>query len=687
MKTVRRIAEEGVTLAELVVALAILAILMTGLSATLMNTLDLSRNNANRVVAANLAASAISELKTMPFGGLADLAEEDNQPTWTETVDGREFELTRRIEWSTNLADPGVCRGAIGEADENILRLTIEVRWNRQFSNVPVISETAVSPPISEGSSDSGTIAVFVGGAEMPPEGVPNVQVTLTGPAPSTVSETMPTDSDGCAVFHGLPRGDYEASLSRNGPNYPYIDLDQRLAPEVTGEIGTAPRIWANLEFRYTEAGALNVDVEGWADGAELPLATLPWYAENERDRSPYRFPEAGEPELLFPGLYDIGVGYCPEDEEVPHRGATVTVPTGSELTTQLEIGSFEVTWSDAVLNALADPTVEPRAVQLQAVPPPRECYAEVEPLEYTSITEGEPGRVFALLFGEGWTLEAVIDGEVVAAPSVALDVEDGPAVPEVELDYVIATDPDPGDPDPGDPDPGDPDPGDPDPSPEVCDAEPVVFDEPGTFDVEVPAGCTGAIVEAWGGGGGGSARSGGHSGAGGGGGGYARRAVPSVSAGDTLSAAVGSGGQPSQGGGESNVTGAAQTLVRAIGGSGASGSTRGIGGAEVDGGVPWTSYSGGDGGSGASPFFLAPGGGGGGGSATTETSGGSGQAGTLASAGAGGSGEGVGGSGGSRNNPGSAGSAPGGGGGGAGGNNSNAGSGAPGRVVITWTD
>ena len=197
MKTGWRSADGGVTLVELIVALAILGILLTSLSRVMVNALDLSRNNAHRVVATNLAAGAISDLQSRPFPELEGLVDSDPEPTWTESVDGRDFELTREIFWSSNLADAGVCLGAVGAADENILRITVEVTWRRALGVGSVISETAVSPPLSPDSSSSGTIAVFVADHQSPPVGVQGVQVELTGPQPLTTMVQELTDENG----------------------------------------------------------------------------------------------------------------------------------------------------------------------------------------------------------------------------------------------------------------------------------------------------------------------------------------------------------------------------------------------------------------------------------------------------------------------------------------------------------
>lgn len=439
---------DGVTLVELIVALAILAILLTGLSSTMIRVLDLSRTNANRTVAANLAAGAVDELRALPFGNPSDaggcgtgtlcgLADSDPQPTWTETVAGREFDLSRTIEWSSNLADVGECRGDLEYSDANIIRITVEVSWSRMSGVRPVTTDTAVSPPLVPDGAGSGTIAVRVLDHRADAQGVNGVQVSLSGPVTPPTRESG-DDGDGCAVFQDLPRGDYTISLEGpTGTTYAYIDLDQRRPPDVTSSIGTGPRIWASVEMRYTEGGALEVAAEGWAPDSELPETRLPWYASNERPSSPYRFDSLDDTGLLFPGVYDLIVGHCtdssvaPRDEQTVNvrSGQLVTVPDPIEGVASMTIGSFDVTWDSGVS---PDPT---RIFTLRAVPPAEDCYDGVAPLQLGSISQGETGRRFALPFSD-WTIQLRSGPSTIDQDSVLLDPGDiGGTVPQVEFD------------------------------------------------------------------------------------------------------------------------------------------------------------------------------------------------------------------------------------------------------------
>jgi cysteine-rich repeat protein len=194
-----------------------------------------------------------------------------------------------------------------------------------------------------------------------------------------------------------------------------------------------------------------------------------------------------------------------------------------------------------------------------------------------------------------------------------------------------------------------------------------------------VPAGVTHVTVEAWGAGGGGGNGDG--SRGGGGGGAYAKTDL-TVTQGTQYTVKVGLGGSSGNNGVDSYLKINTTTKVLAKGGGAATddnGKNGGTGGSKYS--CVGTAYSGGDGGDRGGNS-----GGGGGGSASVTANGGDGAKGSGDNGGgAGGIGQGNGGNGGNKNAAGISGSAPGGGGGGRGDNGGTSGSGANGRIVITW--
>lgn len=212
----------------------------------------------------------------------------------------------------------------------------------------------------------------------------------------------------------------------------------------------------------------------------------------------------------------------------------------------------------------------------------------------------------------------------------------------------------------------------------------PSIYTGSGSF--VVPNGVSRIKVQTWGGGGGGGDS---NAGGGGGGGGYAE-AIVSVTAGNEFTLTVGSGGTPTNAGGNTTFQGHGY-VFSALGGGGASNANQngGAAGAQTttftgSGYISTLSYAGGAGGSGAGGGNTnTRGGGGGGGSGFTTGIGQAGGAGSSNLGGSGGEGEGPGGIGGVGPSPGVSGNEPGGGGGGTA--TGTPGSGAVGRVIITY--
>ena len=209
-------------------------------------------------------------------------------------------------------------------------------------------------------------------------------------------------------------------------------------------------------------------------------------------------------------------------------------------------------------------------------------------------------------------------------------------------------------------------------------------FNASGT--ITIPAGVTLVTVQAWGGGAGGNTAA--NRGTPGGGGGAFAQATFTVIPNTTYAVNVGTGGLSDVNGGDSYFGDGTNVLAK--GGSAPVYSnnawTGGVGGqaaASVAVGTNTLKYSGGNGGAAAKNS-----GGGGGGAAYSYQNGSSGLAGSGTTGGAGGAGEGYGGKGGNKNQAGVDGLAPGGGGGGDGRGETGAlgTSGAPGRVIVSWT-
>lgn len=445
------------TITEVIAAVLILGLGVAGLAATLVNGLDLTRQNANRVVAANLASSEIDDLLTLPFGtespptGLLALVGPPEELPPVE-VDGRPFTITRHVYWSTNQADLGPCVSPTAEAtDENVLRIDVSVTWPRPRAIPPVTSSTSVAPPVDTFDSGGGVIFVFVGDDQNQP--VQGVDVNLIGPTETLASTlTGMTDADGCALFEGLSIGSYRAIISRSG----YVDIDQRITAtpmpstldaigdnDVTSIQGVTARSRATVEFFYTQGHELGADAEGW-DGGTLPSG-LTWNYANSRGT--YEGPEFGSTAPVYPGTFQIFSGFCEvadpesvvtstdsdgETVQSPRwpdasRDTVIATPAGGQtLDGLVTLGSLDISWDNEVI---PDPG---RSVTLRAVSADPEC--DGRSIDLGTTTVGADDLRFALPWG-AWSVEAREAGAVVASASVVVSPDDiGVAVPLANL-------------------------------------------------------------------------------------------------------------------------------------------------------------------------------------------------------------------------------------------------------------
>lgn len=432
----------GFTLVEMLVALLVLSILMAGVAMTSINSLRISRSNADRGVAANLVASEMDRLRSLEFADLVDLAvpAASVSPSLSaiEQVGAVSYTIETRVYWAPNSADLGPCAGEASEADANVLRVDVTGDWPGRRTEL-VRSETTVAPPIGIYDPNTGTLAVFVQDHQLPPEPVPNVSVQARlidgGPI-----HTGNTNANGCAIFDDLGSGDYRVSVER----FQHIDIDQKVHPEVTGVQGVRPGSRSNIQFMYAPQGLLQVTAEGWS-GGDLPVTDLPWHFVNTRGN--YAGGDAsGTTRSVFPGVYQLYAGHCPDadpegiegdpgDEDAdlePYwpeatRGVAVTVdPSAVATPATATIASVRIDWTPTSLTGLDLTLTATHA---------GDCDAGT--LDLGAITSGSD-RDLALPWGT-WRFTARSGGFVVAeSDAVALSpLDQMGARPVVTLDLV----------------------------------------------------------------------------------------------------------------------------------------------------------------------------------------------------------------------------------------------------------
>jgi prepilin-type N-terminal cleavage/methylation domain-containing protein len=246
--------ERGMTLLELVVAIALLTIMMVGIAATVSSGLNLSRTDRNRSVAANLASQEMDTVREANFTSLVPR-------TITQTVDNVQFSVRRDLTWVSKSATSGPCDAAGGTPQ--VLRVEVSVTWPDMRGVNPVESDTVMSPPVGSYDPNTGHIAVKVFDRDANPQD--DALVTLSGPQ----NKSLPTNSQGCAFFTFLPAGTYTVTLSTPG------DVDRQSNPSPSQTVGVNVGQISAVQFDYDQAATLNLTMQVAAGGVlpnDLPL-------------------------------------------------------------------------------------------------------------------------------------------------------------------------------------------------------------------------------------------------------------------------------------------------------------------------------------------------------------------------------------------------------------------------------
>ena len=147
------VGEDGLSLLELVVALSVFVVMILGIVASIDSGLTLTRNNAARSVAANLASQEMDTVRSTPFTTLTPR-------TVTQVVGSTTYSVDRQLTWVPKGATNGPCDGT--NANPELLRVHVAVTWPAMSGVEPVISDTTLAPPIGAYSANSGHIAVKV---------------------------------------------------------------------------------------------------------------------------------------------------------------------------------------------------------------------------------------------------------------------------------------------------------------------------------------------------------------------------------------------------------------------------------------------------------------------------------------------------------------------------------------------
>lgn len=321
--------DDGFTLAEILVAMTVFTVMATATLTMVVRTVDVSRSNARRVVAASLADRQIESIR-----GTRAVDIPDGLSTRTETVGGIAYTVKQTATYVVNGASTNVCAATGSSLSYKLV--TVTVSWPQMGRVAPVRVDTLKALGLgTDGlTSTLGSLAVSVLGATG--SAVSGIPVTLSN------GTTITTGDDGCALFTGLAAGTYSATANVLG----YVGSGG-LQQTVVSSIGVTANTITRASLVYDTTRALSV---AWSTGSAAAVpSTMPLMVRNtylSARTLPACSAVAASPQScldgstntlnnLFPASYDVWAGSCSDAVQpttvnlTPDTGATVPATVG----------------------------------------------------------------------------------------------------------------------------------------------------------------------------------------------------------------------------------------------------------------------------------------------------------------------------------------------------------------------
>lgn len=253
--------QEGMSLIELLIALTVFALVVSGAAIGMGSTLAMVSSNRHRSVAANLAAAEMdkvrgSDFATLPLGDV----------TTTRNVGGINYTVLRNTGWIADPASASECDPP-PNVSLSYLRVSVQVTWQFMAGVRPVQNQTILTPPIGAYDVNSGHLAVRVKDRDAGPG---NGHVVKVYDGPTLVAQK--TTIDGCAFFEFLEAGGYTVLIETAG----HVDGQGVNPAEVQTSVLRGSI--TSVEFDYDDAATIEVTPIGLAgyiapDGMGLTVA------------------------------------------------------------------------------------------------------------------------------------------------------------------------------------------------------------------------------------------------------------------------------------------------------------------------------------------------------------------------------------------------------------------------------
>ncbi len=269
-------ADSGLTIVELLVAMMIFALVALSLAYTLQMALMSTRDDRNRVQAANLAAREL-EIVRNDFGatttgpstlGAASVVTNPHplpggtagQPLRVDSVD---YTVVRTVQWLPAGTGQSPCDGG-SAVNYPSIGVNVKVSWANMHGTAPIENNTILTPPKGTLNTSMAFVAAKVLGSSG--SGLAGVPVTLAGPGGSQV---VTSAADGCAVFPLTTMGTYTATIGTTG----YVTFDGQPGATRSG-ISVTSGTLQQVNFSYDRAATFTATLA--SDGVHALPSPLP---------------------------------------------------------------------------------------------------------------------------------------------------------------------------------------------------------------------------------------------------------------------------------------------------------------------------------------------------------------------------------------------------------------------------
>lgn len=342
--------DAGFSLAEVLVAMSVFAVLVTVVLGLVLRTASVAASNDRRVVAASLADRQIEAARSQSATAIAD-----GLTTATETVNGVTYTIRQTATYVPADASTSVCTATGSSLAYKLV--TVTVTWPGMGRVKAVRADTLRAVGLGDDGLDAstGSAAVSVLGATGAPQA--DVVVTL-----SPGGATRTTGEDGCAVFTGLAPATYSASASTTG----WVGTANTRTATVSSLGVTAGGVARGSLLYDTErsmtlalsgpagytapAGLRAVVRNSYLSGAALPVCA--------GSGTGCATGVPGEARSLFPAVYDVWAGTCADAASATGVPAVVDVTSAATATATLPMGAALVEVRSLLGTSLAGRTV-----------------------------------------------------------------------------------------------------------------------------------------------------------------------------------------------------------------------------------------------------------------------------------------------------------------------------------------